>query len=116
MRVTSVRFPARTSSVSKCTGPGPPTVSIRNPIHEIALGSVACTVIASFSSTRVPTVCVTEGGVVSFAAESTTTVTTPLVARRPLESSANPTILKVPLAASTVSVSVYSTESAYGME
>ena len=48
----------------------------------------------------------------SLAADSTETVTTPVVARRPPESSANPTMLNVPLVATTVSVSVYSTESA----
>ena len=98
--------------MSNRTGATPPTVSTRNPIHEIALGSVAWTVMASFTSTRVPMVCVTDGGVVSLAADSTETVTTPVVARRPPESSANPTMLNVPLVATTVSVSVYSTESA----
>ena len=115
VRVTSARLPAETSSVSNFRGPAPPIVSTRNPMNEIPLGSVAWTVMLSFSSTRTPIVCVTDGGVVSFAAESTETVTTPLVPRRPPESSAKPTMLKVPVAASTVSVSVYNTESAYGI-
>src|SRR2546427_482077 len=57
LRRTSVGFPAETSSVSNTSGPAPPIVSTRNPIHEIALGSVAWMVMASFTSTRVPTMC-----------------------------------------------------------
>jgi len=45
----------------------------------------------------VPTLSLTEGGVTSFAADSTETTTVPLVDRRPLESSAKPVIVNVPV-------------------
>src|SRR2546425_4588063 len=111
---TSVRLPADTSTESKRTGKGPPAVSTRNPIQEMALGSVACTRTLSLTSTRRPSESVTEGGVTSLAAERTVTVTVPLVPRRPAESSANPCTLNDPVVARAVSVSVNVTESTSG--
>src|SRR5213596_1373196 len=74
VRTTSVRLPADTSSESnRNVAPA----RSRTPIHEMALGSVACTRIVSFASTRLVTLWTTEGGVVSFAADSTETVTVP---------------------------------------
>src|SRR2546422_3820171 len=50
-------------------------VSTRNPITLIPLGSVACTVTLSFTSTREEIVCDTVGGVTSFPGVCTVTVT-----------------------------------------
>ncbi len=108
-RVTSVRLPADTFTVSNLSG-GPASVSevsTRNPIHEMPLGSVACTVTVSFASTRGAMVCDTVGGVTSFAADWTVTVTVFDSARRPPASTAKPVTSNVPVVASTVSVSVY---------
>jgi len=91
-----------------------PLVSTRNPIHEIGLASVARTVTESSTSTRAATLCETSGFVTSFAADWIVTVTTLLKPRRPAESSAKPTMLNVPVAGTTVSVSTNSTESASG--
>src|SRR5437773_2004591 len=54
VRTTSVRLPADTSSESN-RNVAPARSRTRNPIHEMALGSVACTRIVSFASTRLVT-------------------------------------------------------------
>ena len=106
MESTDVRLPARTSAVSNLIGTTPPSVSTRNPIQEIPLGSVACTVMLSFTSTRDEIVYDTTGGVTSFAADCTVTTTLLESARRPPASTAKPVTVNVPEVACTVSVSV----------
>src|SRR5207302_11344232 len=81
-------------------------VSTRNPITLIALGSVACTVTLSFTSTREETVCDTVGGVTSFPGVCTVTVTGFVNFERPAASTATPVTVKVVNPAWTVSVSV----------
>ena len=103
---TVVRLPAPTLTESNRIGVTPFTVSTRNPIQAMPLGSVACTLIFSFTSTRAEIVCDTTGGVTSFAADCTVTVTVLDIPRRPPASTANPVIVNVPPVASTVSVSV----------
>ena len=103
-RTTAVRLPP-TGTVTNRSTELSDARRTRNPICEIALGSVALTFTVSLTSIRNPTLSVTEGGVTSFAAESTDTTTVPLVDRRPLESSAKPVIVNVPVVATTSTVS-----------
>ena len=103
-RTTSVRLPP-TAMLSNRSSELSEASRTRIPIQLMALGSVACTVTLSVTSTRLPSESVTDGGIVSLAADSTLTVTLLLVTRRPLESSANPVIVNVPVVATTVSVS-----------
>ncbi len=70
------------------------------------LGSVALTVIESSTSTRSATWKVTVGGVLSLAADCTVTVMGAVVTRREAESSAKPTMVKVPSLAVVGTVSV----------
>ena len=105
VRVTSVRVPP-TGTWGNASKAPVDLSRISTPITEMALGSVACTSTLSATSTRTPTVCVTEGGVTSFAADWMFTVTVLLVPRRPAESSAKPTTTNDPVVASTRSVSV----------
>src|SRR5438105_3176311 len=63
-------------------------VSTLNPITLIPLGSVACTVTLSFTSTREETVCDTVGGVTSFPGVCTVTVTGFVNFERPAASTA----------------------------
>src|SRR5882762_8259732 len=111
-RVTSLKLPAATFTVSNFIRT--PLVSTLNPIQEMALGSCARTWMVSSTSTRGAMRCATVGGVLSVATDCMVTVTAALAPRRPAESSANPTMLNVPLAGTTISVSTYSTESASG--
>src|ERR1700704_254772 len=81
-------------------------VSTRKPITLMPLGSVACTVMLSFTSTRDEIVCDTAGGVTSLPGVCTVTVTVFENARRPPASTANPVTVKDVKPALTVSVSV----------
>src|SRR5207244_9033800 len=81
-------------------------VSTRNPITLIPLGSVACTVTLSFTSTREEIVCDTVGGVMSFPGVCTVTVTGFVTFGRPAASTANPVTANVVNPAWTVSMSV----------
>src|SRR6059058_5765145 len=96
---TVVSLRALTSAESNLTSTKPvaggvAAVSTRNPIQEIPLGSVACTVMSSFTSTREETVCDTAGAVTSFPGVCTSTVTGFENARRPAASTANPVTVK----------------------
>ncbi len=104
LRVTSDRLPAATFRLSK-RSTAPPSDRTRIPIQLMALGSVACTLTLSLTSTRLGTTSDTEGGIVSVAAVCSVTITELLVPRRPPESSAKPVRVIVPLAATTVTVS-----------
>ena len=66
-RVTSVRLPAATFTVSNFIMT--PPVSTLKPIHEIALGSCARTWTVSSTSTRELIRCATSGGVLSVATD-----------------------------------------------
>src|SRR5207244_3608197 len=89
------------------TAPVRRSVAIQ-PSTEIPLGSVARTVIESRTSTRLFTVKVTFGGVVSLTTDWMVTGTARVRTRRADASSANPTMVNIPddKAAGTVSVSV----------
>src|SRR2546430_3958386 len=108
---TVVRLPALTLTESNLTSTRPVAggvagVSTRYPIQEMPLGSVACTVMLSFTSTRDEIECETAGGVTSFPGVCTVTVTGGESARRPPASTANAVTVKEVKPACTVSVSV----------
>src|SRR2546422_2198664 len=68
-RTTSVRLPP-TATVSNRSSELSEASRTRIPIQLMALGSVACTVTLSVTSTRLPSESVTDGGIVSLAARS----------------------------------------------
>src|SRR2546422_4779143 len=67
-RTTSVRLPP-TAMLSNRSSELSEASRTRIPIQLMALGSVACTVTLSVTSTRLPSESVTEGGMVSLAAD-----------------------------------------------
>src|SRR3989442_14748489 len=79
-------------------------VSTRNPITLIPLGSVACTVTLSFTSTREETVCDTVGGVTSYPVVVTVTMPGFVDLGRPAAATANPGTVEVGNPAWTASV------------
>src|SRR5438552_11742061 len=93
------------SGVTVNGGTAASAVSTRNPITLIPLGSVACTVTLSFTSTRDEIECDTVGGVTSFTGVCTVTVTGFVSFGRPAASTANPVTVKVVNPGWTVSVS-----------
>src|SRR5256885_8864786 len=77
---TVVRLPALTLTESNLTSTRPVAggvagVSTRYPIQEMPLGSGACTVMLSFTSTRDEIACETAGGGTSFPGAFTVTLT-----------------------------------------
>ena len=86
----------------------------RNPMTEMPLGSVACTVRVSFASARTDTVCWICGGVTSFAADRIVTVMGDVCDTRPPESTAKPASVKNPVVPVTCTESTKSRVSGNG--